>query len=1192
MKRLITAAAISVTLFTAGCSSDSTPASQADPIIVAPSTEVAFDGGLLVNAGFKDGGEGWFGNAVNVMDDGSGSNNINFASVAAAGNSYDVNLSQILEIVPGKTYALSFKAKSDAARTILAGIGLNSGSYANNSETVSLTAEWKTYTLTLTADGFGDDNSRVLFDMGADTGEVWLDDVSLKETTATTPELSQIDLPVTFDESDVDYSVTDFGGAVSTLVTDPVDATNMVIKTIKAGDAKTWAGTTVGNDVADVAGDGGLATAIPFTATATTMSVRIYSPDAGIPVRLKVERSDDDTVTAETDTLTTVANEWETLVFDLNNVGVGTRGFDAAAGYDKASIFFNFDVAGETVGEKTYYWDDVKFGGETTTTPAASAPTTSAPIPAARTASDVISVYGEAYTATAGLNYNPDWGQSGLNNLNDSYNPGDGDLSLGYVNFNYQGTELAAIDASAMEYLHVDIWVPEGTDRLVKVSPINNGTGAVEVLVTVPVTPGSWNSVDLPKSAFTGMTWDSVLQMKFDGQFNGDGSANTESFDVYLDNIYFYKTGGDTTPPDDGDTNLVSEGDFATAGNWTSDNGSINIIDDNGNTVNSATIPDGTATPDAPWNRNFQQVIPITQGKSYTVTFRAKSDRSRSIFVGIGLNEDPWTNVKESAALTTEWQDFEVTLTATDFGGDLNRVFFELAGEDGLVLVDDISIVETEVTVTPPQTGTGSVVLPVTFEDAELAYTWTDFDGGKTTIIDNPQTTGNTSTKVTQLVKGEGQSWAGSTLILDTAVDFTQGDMFTMNFWSASLKPVLLKLEGSLGDVEITANHSGGGTWESLAFDFTNLTSSLGDVVKMTVIVENGAAGDGSADWTFYVDDIEQSVAEGSGIAGVTMPVDFESDDLTYSLTDFDGGAATVIDNPQTTGNSSAKVVQLIKNAGAGWAGSLLTLDSAIDFSKGEAFTMNFWSASAKSVLLKFEGTGGNAEVSANHNGGNVWEPLSFDFSGQTATLGNVVKVVMIVDLGNEGDGSAAWTFYADDIAQSVVEPSSALTAIKAGVNDAAAATWSFGQTEALNKVSVSTSTTAYEGTESLRFVHNGDQDWGGFYTVFSPVLNQSSKTNLVFALSNVPATASYLGVKLESDGVGTDAQLNILSYTPATMGIWDVYSIPFSDFTMFNGGFNPANIKAIGFWNPTSSGESAPPYVAVDILIDGINFE
>ena len=89
------------------------------------------------------------------------------------------------------------------------------------------------------------------------------------------------------------------------------------------------------------------------------------------------------------------------------------------------------------------------------------------------------------------------------------------------TNFNYQGMIVTPTDLSAMDFLHVDVWVAAGTDRMLKITPVNSGEGAAEFLVEVPMTPGAWNSVDLPKSAFTGMTWDNVIQMKFDGQFNG-----------------------------------------------------------------------------------------------------------------------------------------------------------------------------------------------------------------------------------------------------------------------------------------------------------------------------------------------------------------------------------------------------------------------------------------------------------------------------------------------------------------------------------------------------------------------------------------------------------------------------------------------------------------------------------------------
>jgi len=45
---------------------------------------------------------------------------------------------------------------------------------------VTLTTEWQTFDLTLDATAFGLENSRILFDMGADTGVVMLDDVVLK----------------------------------------------------------------------------------------------------------------------------------------------------------------------------------------------------------------------------------------------------------------------------------------------------------------------------------------------------------------------------------------------------------------------------------------------------------------------------------------------------------------------------------------------------------------------------------------------------------------------------------------------------------------------------------------------------------------------------------------------------------------------------------------------------------------------------------------------------------------------------------------------------------------------------------------------------------------------------------------------------------------------------------------------------
>ncbi|AGC77495.1 putative secreted protein (Por secretion system target) [Nonlabens dokdonensis] len=159
--------------------------------------------------------------------------------------------------------------------------------------------------------------------------------------------------------------------------------------------------------------------------------------------------------------------------------------------------------------------------------------------PAAPTnnAVDVISIFGDTYTNIA-TNYDPNWGQSGHTQVNPAFDPGNGELLLAYPNFNYQGTELTSTNASTMEFLHVDIWTsasPGATD--IQVSPINSGSGAGETLVSIAYTSGTWTSVDIPKSSFTGMTWDNVFQMKFAA--NGPGS--TVPVDIYLDNVYFWK---------------------------------------------------------------------------------------------------------------------------------------------------------------------------------------------------------------------------------------------------------------------------------------------------------------------------------------------------------------------------------------------------------------------------------------------------------------------------------------------------------------------------------------------------------------------------------------------------------------------------------------------------------------------------
>ena len=158
------------------------------------------------------------------------------------------------------------------------------------------------------------------------------------------------------------------------------------------------------------------------------------------------------------------------------------------------------------------------------------APNVNAPIPPARNAVDVISVFSDTYDNISGANYNPDWNQSGFGSANIEFQPtGSANSVLAYTNFSYQGIELnSTLDLTPMEYLHVDVWTVNGLNPSVIV--ISSGN---EISHTIGNNDGAWKSMDIPVAGITGDIT-KAIQIKFIG---GNGYSN----DIYLDNLYFWK---------------------------------------------------------------------------------------------------------------------------------------------------------------------------------------------------------------------------------------------------------------------------------------------------------------------------------------------------------------------------------------------------------------------------------------------------------------------------------------------------------------------------------------------------------------------------------------------------------------------------------------------------------------------------
>ena len=76
---------------------------------------------------------------------------------------------------------------------------------------------------------------------GANDTFYW-DDV---EFITSPPASVQMDLPVTFDDASVNYGVIAFEGAVSSIIVDPNDASNMLVQSEKTVGAQPWAGTSL-----------------------------------------------------------------------------------------------------------------------------------------------------------------------------------------------------------------------------------------------------------------------------------------------------------------------------------------------------------------------------------------------------------------------------------------------------------------------------------------------------------------------------------------------------------------------------------------------------------------------------------------------------------------------------------------------------------------------------------------------------------------------------------------------------------------------------------------------------------------------------------------------------------------------------------------------------------------------------------
>lgn len=233
-----------------------------------------------------------------------------------------------------------------------------------------------------------------------------------------------------------------------------------------------------------------------------------------------------------------------------------------------------------------------------------------------------------------------------------------------------------------------------------------------------------------------------------------------------------------------------------------------------------------------------------------------------------------------------------------------------------------------------------------------------------------------------------------ATMNFNAAANTAQNIEITSNVaWTASSNQPWLTLSSTSGNgvAVITANATDNPGTTSRSATITVTGNGL--PAKTIAVTQNGAA------------------------IQITLPINFELSG-TYVFTDFDGGVGSAVINPfQTGSNLSNKVGKIIRNSGATWAGSYLTLQNKIDFSTYSTFSMRVYSPrSGVPVLLKLEGDVAPSEILATTTTANNWETLTWNFAGKPSNVYN--KLVFMFDFGSVGNGTANSTFYFDDIYQ------------------------------------------------------------------------------------------------------------------------------------------------------------------------------
>lgn len=311
-----------------------------------------------------------------------------------------------------------------------------------------------------------------------------------------------------------------------------------------------------------------------------------------------------------------------------------------------------------------------------------------------------------------------------------------------------------------------------------------------------------------------------------------------------------------------------------------------------------------------------------------------------------------------------------------------------------------------------------------------------------------------------------------------------------------------------------------------------------------------------------------------------SLPLDFESTFTTYPFTNFDGGIATKIPNPQVSGiNTSATVMQLVKGPGAVWAGSKITMAAPIDFTTNRIFKVKVFSPVAgKKLLLKFEGAGSFFEkLSSPITTANVWEELTFDFTNEAVNnLNN--QIVFMFDFGNQGDGGPNSTYLFDDITQSLGTTPILIYPVLPMNFESTAVSYPFvnfagGETSVIPNPHVSGINTS---ATVARMIKNPGETYGGSVIQMAGPIDFSSTTRIVKVKVWSPIAGKKLLLKFEGSPTDYDNGAFETEVTINNANVWEELIFDYNSPTLFPPVNNNDN-KIVFFFDFGTQGDGGP---------------